>query len=261
MPFVQAGDVRLNYVEVGTGPQTILLVHGYSGSHVRWGLVRKHLPEKYRVIAVDLRGAGDSDKPDSGYSMTHFSDDLAAFAKALDLPKFTFVGHSMGGSIAYQFAIDHGDLLNGVVFVTPASADGIPEPTEEMFAEQAKRKADRAYSIAVEGKKTFWRPVPADMPEQSATTLEQCSDAFLRESWWGMTNLRLGDRLGEITVPALMIGADHDESVPLDDVVADYKRIPNCGLHVFSRCNHWPPLEAPEEFARVLTDFVEHLPS
>jgi pimeloyl-ACP methyl ester carboxylesterase len=256
MPFAQAGNVRLHYEERGEGPETLLFVHGYSGGWVRYEPVMKLLPPGIRSIAVDLRGAGESDKPATGYEMKDFSDDLAAFAGAIGISNFTLVGHSMGGSVAYQFAIDHGDLLKGVVFVTPAGADGISAPSDEMFAEQAKRQADRAYSISVEEKKQFYRPVPEWMYEQSAITLENTSPAFLREAWWAMTNLRLGDRLVEITAPALMIGADHDESIRVDMVVSDYERIPNCGLYVFARCNHWPLLEATEEFAGVLTDFV-----
>ncbi len=125
------------------------------------------------------------------------------------------------------------------------------------FAEQARRKADRAFSLEVERKKTFYRPVPPDMAEQSAESLDNSSEAFLRESWWAMTNLRLGDRLASINVPALMVAADHDASVPLVDSMPDYHRIPNCGLYVFSRCNHWPTLEAPDEFAAMVVDFAD----
>jgi pimeloyl-ACP methyl ester carboxylesterase len=191
--------------------------------------------------------------------MKDFSDDLAAFAHAIGIADFVFVGHSMGGAIAYQFAIDHADLLRGVVFVAPAGADGIEAPTEEMFAEQEKRKADRAYSIEVERRKRFYRPVPSWLAEQSAETLENSAPQFLREAWWGMTNLRLGDRLAEITVPALMIGADYDEAIPIESVISDFKRIPNCELAIIPRCNHWPPLEAPEEFAALLVDFADRV--
>ena len=257
MPFAQAGSVRLHYEEQGSGPETLLLVHGYSGSLVRYMPVMKLLPAGYRVIAVDLRGSGESDKPEHGYAMKDFADDLAAFAGAVGISSFTLVGHSMGGAVAYQFAVDHGELLKAVVFVTPAGADGIDAPSEAMFAEQAKRQADRAYSVSVERKKQFYRPVPDSIYEQSAITLEQASPAFLREAWQGMADLRLGDRLGEIAVPALMVGADHDESIELQTVIDDYSRIPNCGLYIFSRSNHWPLLEAPEEFAALLVDFVE----
>lgn len=257
MPYQQAGDVRLYYEEQGSGPETILFVHGYSGGSVRWQPIIERLPGSIRSIAVDLRGAGRSDKPAAGYSMRDFSDDLAAFARSLGVSGFTMVGHSMGGTISYQFALDHADLLKAVVFVTPASADGIEAPTEDMFADQAKRKADNAYSIEVARKSRFFRPVGDWFFQQSARTLAESDDNYLRESWWGMTDFHEGDRLGEIQTPALMIGADHDESVPLSDVLADWKRIHGCGLYVFSRCNHWPPQEAPDEFARVLLDFLD----
>lgn len=258
MPFVDAGKVRLHYEEFGAGEEVLVFVHGYSGAWTRYRPVIDRLPlDRFRIIAVDLRGAGESDKPESGYGMADFSDDIGGLARTLGLPRFILVGHSMGGAVAYQFAIDHQEMLRAVMFVTPAPADGIEAPTEEMFAEQARRKADRAYSLEVERRKTFYRPVPPDMAEQSAESLDNSSEAFLRESWWAMTGLRLGDRLASINVPALMVGADHDESVPLVDIMPDYHRIPNCGLYVFSRCNHWPTLEAPDEFAALVVDFAD----
>jgi pimeloyl-ACP methyl ester carboxylesterase len=249
--------VRLHYEEAGGGPETVLFVHGYSSGLKRWAGVIDRLPADYRAIAVDLRGSGESDKPESGYEIRDFSEDLAAFARALGLRDFTFVGHSMGGTIAYQFAIDHGDLLKAVVIVTPAAADGIEAPSEEMFETYARRKADPRFNLEVARRTKFYRPGTDWIPEQSAELLLPVSDALLREAWWAMTNLRLGARLGEIAVPALMIGADHDESTPLDTILPDWRRIPGCALHVFSRCNHWPPQEAPDEFTEVLTNFID----
>ena len=218
----------------------------------------KRLPGWVRAIAVDLRGAGQSDKPPTGYTHPHFSADLAAFAGALGISDFTYVGHSMGGSIGYQFALDHPSLLKAAVFVTPASADGEPQPTAGYFEEQDRRRNDHNYALQAYRQNRYYRPVDVEaIAQQSAKSLAQCSESFLRGSFQGMADLRLGGRLGEIRVPTLMIGADHDDAVSLDSVLADYGRIPGCGLHVFSRCNHWPLLEVPDELTGVLLDFIQ----
>jgi pimeloyl-ACP methyl ester carboxylesterase len=68
----------------------------------------------------------------------------------------------------------------------------------------------------------------------------------------------LGERLGGISTPALLIGGDRDAIVPLQSMLATQRRIPGCGLHVFHRVGHSPQLEVPEDFMGVLTDFLEN---
>ena len=110
--FVQAGAVSLQYYEEGSGPETIVLVHGYASSAVLWRYTVEQLAReqmdgapRFRIIAFNNRGAGDSGRAGSedGYTVESFAVDLHNAVSALELNDFLLVGHSMGG--AHRYAV------------------------------------------------------------------------------------------------------------------------------------------------------------
>src|SRR5215212_3103470 len=108
MPFAQLSAVRQHYYESGDGPQAVVFVHGFQASGRIWQLVMERLPgDLYRMIAVDNRGAGQTDVPqeESAYGVQPFAEDLYELVTQLALRDFVLVGHSMGGATAMQFAV------------------------------------------------------------------------------------------------------------------------------------------------------------
>ena len=113
--FVQAGPVRLQYFEHGEGPETVVLVHGFASNAPIWRYTVEQLTAagRFRIIAFNNRGAGESDRSDleSDYSVESFAVDLFNAVGQLGLRDFTLVGHSMGGATVSQFSLAHQDLL------------------------------------------------------------------------------------------------------------------------------------------------------
>ena len=109
--------VRLGYVEAGKGQQCILLVHGMMCSSSHMHFLFDHLAPRYRVVAVDLRGHGASDKPASKYTDDEFHDDLAMVIKELGLEKPVGIGHSFGGSTLLHMAVARPGSLGGLVIL------------------------------------------------------------------------------------------------------------------------------------------------
>ncbi len=125
--FVQAGPVRLQYFEQGHGLETLVLVHGYSSSAAIWRYTLENLsPDRFRVIVLNNRGAGESDRSpnEEDYSVETFAGDLFNVAEALGLEGFTPVGHSMGGATVAQFALEHQARIGALVLMnsTPSMA-------------------------------------------------------------------------------------------------------------------------------------------
>src|SRR5262245_42773822 len=105
MPLIRAGSTRLNVVEQGKGPP-LLLAHGYPLDHSMWQGQLDGLSDKFRVIAPDLRGFGDSDVVPGAATMEQMADDLAELLTALVVKEpVVFCGLSMGGYVAWQFAL------------------------------------------------------------------------------------------------------------------------------------------------------------
>jgi pimeloyl-ACP methyl ester carboxylesterase len=108
--FVEAGDVRLHIAEAGSGPP-LLLVHGWPQ---HWWAYRKVIPrlaERWRVLAVDLRGWGWSDAPPGEYLKQTFANDLLALLDAEGIDQVTILGHDWGGYASFLLAMDHPDRV------------------------------------------------------------------------------------------------------------------------------------------------------
>ncbi len=109
--------IRLHYRDWGGKGPDLLLLHGLSSNSRIWDLTAPRLKLKYRVIALDLRGHGLSDVPESGYGFTDVNADVVAFLDAVGLDRVAIAGHSWGGTVALALAADHPDQVAGIVMV------------------------------------------------------------------------------------------------------------------------------------------------
>jgi haloacetate dehalogenase len=111
---VRANGIRQHYLEAGQGAPVVLL-HGFPETSFAWRFQIPELAKRYRVIAPDLRGYGESDKPTSGYDKRNMALDLRELMRALDIPKIVLVGHDRGARVATRFAKDFPELLDRLV--------------------------------------------------------------------------------------------------------------------------------------------------
>lgn len=109
--------LRLHYRDWGGSGPDLVLLHGLSSSARIWDLTAPVLAERLRVVALDQRGHGLSDKPNSGYTFAAVTADVAAAIEALGLEQPLIAGHSWGGNVALQFAADHPPAVGGLVLV------------------------------------------------------------------------------------------------------------------------------------------------
>ena len=114
---LRVNDLVLHYLECGdAGAPPIVCVHGYTGSADAFNALARHLKDRYRVLALDVRGHGESAwSPAGAYRYADQASDLAAFTRQLGLEKFVLIGTSMGGIIAMAYAAEHAERLSGLV--------------------------------------------------------------------------------------------------------------------------------------------------
>jgi non-heme chloroperoxidase len=255
MPRVKTNDTELYYQEVGTGPEPLVLVHGWVSSHRFWVETMPRLPpERYHMYAFDLRGAGQSDRPVSGYSPEQYADDIGAAMTALGAETFHLVGHSMGGLIGMQFALRHPRRLRKLALIAPAPSGGLPTPELLLPFMAACRDAARYRTVA--RLMTSERPIPEHLLETIVEDATTCSEGHVEESWRTMRDTNISDRLQEISAPTLMVAGDRDLLRPFN--LEDAARIPNCALQVFYRNGHLIPYSTPDAFANLLDEFLEN---
>src|SRR5215212_2196128 len=126
--YIDTGELRQHAVIGGEGPP-LLLVHGWPETWYAWRLVMPALARDFKVIAVDQRGMGLSDKPQDGYDTGTLADDLVALMDALGHQRFAAVGHDTGFAISYALAADHPDRVDRVALAEiPGSPGTAPSP-------------------------------------------------------------------------------------------------------------------------------------
>lgn len=153
---VNADGVRIRLAIGGSGPP-LLLLHGHPQTHVTWHKIAPRLAERFTVVAADLRGYGDSEKPPGGaghvaYSKRAMAADQVAVMRALGFGRFAVVGHDRGGRVAHRMALDHPGAVERVALFDIA-------PTATMYARTDKEFATRYFWW-------FFLIQPAPLPER-----------------------------------------------------------------------------------------------
>jgi haloacetate dehalogenase len=169
---IETAEATINLVHGGTGPP-LLLLHGYPQTHAIWRKVGPSLAERFTVVAPDLRGYGDSDKPrgladHSNYSKRTMAQDQVEVMAALGFERFAVAGHDRGGRVAHRMALDHPERVERIAVLDIA-------PTRAMYARTTHEFAKAYYHW-------FFLTQPAPFPE---TLIGANPEAFLRKHMGG----------------------------------------------------------------------------
>lgn len=252
MPYQDIGGLRLFYREAGSGTQTIVLVHGNVASSRWWERVLPDLSQDYRVIAPDLRGFGQSDKP-GGYTVEQFAADLAVLVDALSLPPAHIVGHSLGGSVVLQYVLDHPHRCRSLVLVDPGPAEGQVTP-EERYPLLEAIAVNREYmKAAVMG---VTPAAPRDDYFEALVDDAMLAGGALLPIARDLNTWNVQSRLGQIKVPTLVLQGEQDSLVSQEAVRRTVAGIAGARLEVVPGVGHSPQAENPEDFVRRLRMFL-----
>jgi pimeloyl-ACP methyl ester carboxylesterase len=257
------GD-RVAYRDEGAG-EVLLLIHGIGGSSDSWSGVIPLLAKKYRVIAPDLLGHGESDKPRGDYSVGFFAVLLRDLLDALDIPRVTVVGHSLGGGIAMQFAHQHGHYCKRIVLISSGGFGGdvaralrlLSLPGSELVLPVLMSRPVLSAGNALQalmGSSNRFHPHPSltnrDHRQAFLRTLRSVVD-FHGQAVSALNRLRC-----TAILPALIISGDQDGVIPVEHARQAHRTMPNSRLHIISGVHHHPPTERPEDVAHLIDDFV-----
>jgi pimeloyl-ACP methyl ester carboxylesterase len=254
MSTITANGLRFHYLDYGLG-DAVLFLHGNVAS-VRWWLPTiARLPIGLRAVAPDMRGYGLSDKPGVGYTVAQRAADLRAFVAALGLDRFHLVGHSLGGAVALQFALDHSAPVRTLTLLDPAPIEGLATPPEKYAAIPHILASRESFARVL-------RPVAPAGPFDDAWE-RLVDDGALTDpaAWIGsartLENWNVEREVATLKVPTQLIWGVDDTVIERSSAERAARAIPSCRLVILEGVGHSPNVERPDEFVRLLVEFIE----
>jgi len=255
MPYVKINDERLYYSDWDGDAQDerlpLVLVHGAGGTHLHWPPQLRRLRDT-DVYGLDLPGHGHS-RGQGHDSIAAYRELLLAWAEALSLRRFVLVGHSMGGAIGQEFALHYADRLAGLVLVSSGARlrvhPSILQGVQEDFPATAKLICDWALSQSASdrSKRLYLRALLEVNPTVLLGDFQACDAFDVRE------------RLGDISVPTLVIGGKEDRLTPPKYSGYLHEHIPDAQLLMVDKAGHMVMLEQPAVVTEAIADFLATL--
>lgn len=238
------------FIDQGTGTPTLVFLHYFSGAAASWQWVIDALPE-FRCVALDLPGFGRQ-MPLPEPSLAAYSIFVREAIASLNIGPHILIGHSMGGKIALQVAIDASDRApQRVVLMAPSPPTQEPMPEDERQRMLYNHTDPDNAAATVDG--ATQRSLTADQRATAIQTHRLAADSAWR--WWlleGM-NHSIADRLDRLSSPVTVLASEDDPVIPFDTIQQEVMDlIPEAQLIELNGLGHLLPLEDPEAIAEIL---------
>ena len=253
MQHLNRDGVTLCFEEAGTGELPLLLVHGWTCNHTYMAPQFDYFQDTHRVVTVDLRGHGQSDKPEQDYSMAAFAADLAWLCGQLELKKPIVIGHSMGGVIAVELAKELPDLPGAVITLDSPIVPQVGRQAGRLKLAEALRSPD--YQKVQQEFVDQFLFIAADDPALKARVMREMSSApqYVMASAFAHTILQDTDTaVAACQVPLLVLGAANW----LSDVARLQELCPHAVIGQTVGAGHFHQLEVPEQVNAMIERFV-----
>jgi pimeloyl-ACP methyl ester carboxylesterase len=250
---VTRDGVSLAYVEAGAGDPPIVLVHGWGGTKEVFRPQIEHFSKGHRAVALDLRGMGESDTPESGFTIEGFADDVLFLCSELGVEKPVLVGQSMGGVVVTLLAAKHPQFPRAVVML-----DSAVVPTEaclNAFASGVEPLKGSEYEAFV---RSFVPALfaPVDDPELKASIVDDLMNTpqrVLSESWEDTLATDSAAAAARLSMPVLYVGGALGF---LNDLVKLQELVPHLMVGQTMGSGHYHTREVPDQVNAMINRFL-----
>jgi pimeloyl-ACP methyl ester carboxylesterase len=263
--------MHFNTIRLGTGPklhyaeqggadgQPAVFLHGWPDSWFSFSRVLPLLPERFRTLAIDQRGFGESDRPESGYRIADLAADTVAFMDALDIERVALVGHSYGSFVARCVALHAPErvsrlvligtgfaMSNPVILELQASLRDLPDPIPVEFAREFQAS-------------TAYLPLPEEFFERIVIESLKLPARLWTEMIDRLMEYDDAAQLSKISTPTLLLWGNHDALFPRTHQDRVVNAVPGAELKIYDETGHCPNWERPERVAADISAFVQAL--
>lgn len=272
LKYLDLHGERIAYLDEGSG-EAIVLLHGLAGSSDTWRSLIGPLSRKYRVVAPDLLGHGNSTKPRTDYSLGALSVLIRDVLNELGISRATFVGHSLGGGIAMQFVYQHPDYVQRLVLINSgglgpdvgmllrlASLPGAELVLPIIAAKRLLDPGERVWSLMRKA------GIQSPRGEEMWRHYRSLSDGPTRQAFLrtvrgvidhrGQAVSALNRLNTRMNFPVMAIWGDRDAMIPVAHAYAAQQVRPDVRVEVLTDVGHFPHAERPAEVAELIDDFI-----
>ncbi|MCB1022846.1 MAG: alpha/beta hydrolase [Acidobacteria bacterium] len=265
--FAEIDGIKLHYQEKGTGIP-VVLIHGFTSSTYTWKDVFGPLSEKYRVIAIDLKGFGFSEKPEGDYSRREQGKLVIGLLSHLKIENAWMVGNSMGGETALNAALQAPEKIRGLILVDSAGVSFESKGGITPWYARLPYVGRWITAIALSGTGIVRAGIERSFYDDSKITDDRVNyyhrllsndkaqrAAMLAREQFG--DYPIEDKLKDIRIPTLIIWGAEDEVIPLKAGEKMNSLIRDSELRVYEKVGHIPEEEVPEKLTKDVIGFID----
>jgi 3-oxoadipate enol-lactonase len=255
--YTAIDDLRIHYAQDGQGTD-LVLIHGLGGSLHDWDASIPSLSRYHRVLRWDVRGFGNSDKPDGPYTPQLFARDLAGLVRSLRIPISHVAGISMGGVIAQRFALDYPELVRSLTLISTSSEVG--ELAQKAWSKMADTIEQRGFAANPGFAERIFAPSfvkshPQEVQDMTARTAANEPRAYAAAAR-AIGSFNWTAALSRIQVPTLILQGLEDGLTPPGGSIKLSRGIPRSRLLMIPDCGHVIPVEKPDLFTQTVLAFL-----
>jgi epoxide hydrolase 4 len=274
--YIITNGVKLHYVTQGEGPLMVML-HGFPEFWYSWRYIIPEFASDYKVVALDLRGYNDSDKPKEpeAYSIDELVKDVEGVVKGLGYNKCVLVGHDWGGAIAWNFAYKHPDMLEKLIILN------LPHPVKFAEASRNLQQLQRSWYIFFfqlpvlpelfvqandyQFLETAFKGMLVDKSAITQADIEAYKDALAKRGaltatinyYRNMLRPQFFTQSQQILeVPTLMIWGEKDTALGKELTYGTEAYVRDFQIKYIPNCSHWVQQERPDLVNKYMHDFL-----
>jgi abhydrolase domain-containing protein 6 len=262
---ITVDGIRTRYVDEGSGPP-VVFIHGLGGYKENWETNVPVFSARHRVIALDLPGFGESEKPDVPYAPPWHADFVVKFLGALGIGRANLVGNSMGGHISSFIGATRPEMVEKIVLADPSGVLGAELAEGAISADLVEAMGPvnpgedfiRLFMSIIFFKQG---PYSEKMVKRALADFERGENeirfrAYVR-SMRGLLEHDMTEHYPKIKAPTMVIWGENDGLIPVKHAGVIAPKIPGSRKILIPECGHCPMIEKPDEFNRIVLEFLD----
>jgi len=257
--WANLNGLKIRYLESGKGnDRHILFIHGLGSSADRWLGIPDALSENFHTIALDLPGFGKSDKPEMDYTIENFRKTIEDFINTIINGKTSIVGHSLGGYIAAEIAIQNSQV-ESLVLIDSSGMLKKPTPLLEEYLKVAMNPTEDNVRKVFEQMVADPARIPSKLVEDFISRINSPNAKYaFKSTLQNSANTQIGlERLKLIeNIPTLIVWGAEDKVIPPEHSRLFKEAISNSQIKIIQDAGHAPFAEKPDQVCKILNNFL-----